>query len=310
MEVGFGRVGGYGILSRAARGGVGEGERGQGGGGVGSGHGEGGSVRQGEGHRVGVGRRIHAAEDGHAVLAVGAGDACPLLSAVHAEVNVGGVPLGEGCAVGAGAVGGRVGAAVGELLSGLHAGEGGVVAVGTEGSGGSVAAGGAGGSGGAGCAVGSVGGVGAHGLAVGAGEDVAVQRPVAVAVLPLGDADEGGGAGFALSAGVTLGSLGAFGAVVDAHGVVGGECDGVSHGLASADDRVHSGDAFFIAGKGAERFDVAGGRFLPRFEGFDSHLLVADGFPGFVVVIAACQREGGEGGEEEETVCFFHLLCF
>ena len=148
--------------------------------------------------------------------------------------------------------------------------------------------------------------VGTDGVALRVSHQLAVQRPIPVAIGLLGQAYLRGvavGAGvslialFTLVTCVTLFSLVtfiSFLAVVDGDGVAVQELDSVAHLLAALHERGDGGDAV----GGVEQLlyggDVVVGFFLPLFEGGEALLMVVHRVPqgGVVVVVLA----GGEQG--------------
>ena len=168
-------------------------------------------------------------------LAVLAADARPGLAAVHAQVD------GVGLDVFVLRVGGD--ALVGELRARGQLGQRGIVAVG------------------AGFALLALRAVGADGVAVGVGQELAVQRPVPVAVVGLRGA---------YLRGVALVTLVALRAVVDGDGGRVQEADGEAYFHAVLHDGRHGGDVVRGAEQGLEGLDVGVGFGLPGFEGGDA----------------------------------------
>ena len=241
-------------------------------------HLEGAAVRQGEEDVVGV-LRVDAFKEAVALrariarvtfLAVLAADARPRLSTVHAQVD------GVGLDVFVLRVGGDL--LFVELLARGQLGQRSVVA------------------GGALVALPALRAVGADGVAVGVGQELAVQRPVPVAVFGL--------RGTYLR-GVALVTLVALRAVVDGDGGRVQEADGEAHLHAVLHDGRHGGDVVRRAEQGLQRLDV-GVRFrLPGFEGGDARSLCGQFFgvlvhlfPEFGVVVLAGRQ--GQRGEQEE----------
>ena len=254
-----------------------------------AGHGEGAAFGQIEGHAVVV--NVDVFKEAVAFrariarvtfLAVLAADARPRLSAVHAQVD------GVGCdgvvlRVGGDALGG-------ELRARGQLGQRGIVAVG------------------AGFALLALRAVGADGVAVGVGQELAVQRPVPVAVVGLRGA---------YLRGVALVALVALRAVVDGDGGCVQEADGEAHLHAVLYDGRHGGDVVRRAEQRLEGLDVGVGFGLPGFEGGDACGLcgqflgvLIDLLPeGGVIVLAGRQGQRGKQEEGQSFSCFhIHLI--
>ena len=130
--------------------------------------------------------------------------------------------------------------------------------------------------------------VGADGVALAVGQQLAVQRPIPIAVFTLGDAD--------LRC-LAVSPLCSLLAMVNGDRVGVQESDGVAHLLAALHDGRNAGDVVCSTDELLQGGNVVIGLLLPLFQRFNAVLVVVHRIPksGVIIIVAASAQGDGQG---------------